>query len=301
MDFDQLKYFISVVQAKNFTAASKHHHISQPAISRRIADLESELGCRLLMRDSHNVSLTDAGKEFYEYAVSVLSETDTITHRLDNIAKGRVGHITLCVVPTSAHIIRMVMYEFYRRYPNIQVDIYYYQGKDQIASIRQGKHDFYFSFRSLLEAHGDLRLMTTDYDRYELYVPGLHAHRVDPNDLRSISFLPLITESWTDAPFLVRQILDICQIRGFDISHTVTVNSFQSVIDMTNAGIGFTLFPHATSRSTCTDALVAFPLSGSDAIQENAMAWNENAMNDSTACFLQVCKEMFRNAAKPKA
>lgn len=301
MDFDQLRYFISVVQAKNFTAASKNHHISQPAISRRIADLETELGCKLLVRDSHSVSFTDAGKEFYEYAVFVLSKTDIITQRLDNIAKGRVGHVTVSVVPTSAHIIRIVMAEFYRRFPDIQVDLNYCQGKDQIASIRQGQHDFYFSFQSLLEAQGSLQILTTDYDRFELYVPGMHAHIADPRDLSSMNFLPLIVESAADAPFLVEKILDICQPRGFDISHTVTVNSFQSVIDLVNAGIGFTVFPHATARSTCTDHLVAFPIQGADALHANALAWNPAAMNDSTIRFLQVCQELFQNVTKPKA
>lgn len=299
MDFDQLRYFISVVQARNFTAASRNHHISQPAISRRIADMEKELGCKLLIRDSHNVSFTDAGKEFYDYAVNVLSQTDLITQRLDNIAKGRVGRVTVSVVPSSAHIVRIVMAEFYRRYPDIQVELNYCQGKDQIASIRQKQYDFYFSFQNLFESCGNMAMITTDYDRFELYVPSRLAHIVDPENLSSMNSFPLILESAAAAPFLVEKALDICKPRGFDISNIVTVNSFQAVIDLVNAGAGFTVFPHATARSTCTDNLIAFPFQGADAINPNAVAWNNDAMNDSTVRFLHVCQELFRNVKKP--
>lgn len=68
MDFDQLRYFISIAQSRNFTNAAKMHHITQPAISRRIDSLEKEIGCKLFVRNSHSVALTDAGQEFFEYA-----------------------------------------------------------------------------------------------------------------------------------------------------------------------------------------------------------------------------------------
>ena len=288
MDLDQLRYFTSVVQVKNFTAAARFHHISQPAISRRIADLEAEVGCKLLTRDSHSVNMTPAGIEFLAYAQDVLKNSESILQRMDSIAKGRTGYLTVMAVPTSAHIIRLVMTEFYKRYPNIQVDLSYGQGKDQISSIRQGKHDFYFSFQSLLEGRDNLEFMTTDHDRYELYVPSAYAHRVDNTDLRSLNFLPLILESQVDAPFLVDKVLALCESRRFDTANVVWTGSFQAVIDLTNAGIGFTVFPHAASRSACTDHLVSFSLPGEDAVQANAMAWNPASMNDSTLPFLEV-------------
>lgn len=295
MDFDQLKYFVSVAQSHSFTAASKRHHISQSAISRRITELEKELGSRLLIRDSHSVSFTDAGREFYEYAVSVLDMTDTIQRRMDNISKGRTGRIRISGIPSSPHTLRRVIGKFHKLYPMIQIDLDYCVGKDQIIAISQEKYDFYFSFQNLLEAQNNLQFMTTDYDRFELYVPSDFAHLVNVNDFSSLGKISLLTESLSQGPFMVGKILDICQSRGFDINNTMFLNTLNTVIDLANAGMGFAIIPHTMSRSVCTDYLVAFSIPGDDADLTNAMAWHKGKLNDSSAKFLEVCREMFAN------
>lgn len=293
MNFDQLKYFISVAQSHSFTAASRRHHISQSAISRRITELEKELGIRLLIRDSHSVSFTDAGREFYEYAVSVLDMTDVIQRRMDNIAKGRTGRIRISGIPSSPHVLRKIIGKFHELYPMIQIDLDYCVGKEQIIAISQEKYDFYFSFQNLLEAQNNLQFMTTDYDRFELYVPSNFAHLVNVQDFSSLSKISLLTESHSQGPFMVGRILDICQSRGFDINNTMFLNTLNSVIDLANAGLGFTIIPHTMHRSICTDNLVAFSIPGDDARLTNAMGWHNGKLNDSSEKFLKVCRELF--------
>lgn len=80
------------------------HHITQPAISRRIDALEKELGCKLFIRNSHSVFLTDAGQEFFDYAIGVMNMTEATKQRMENISNGRVGRIRLSLVPHIAEI-----------------------------------------------------------------------------------------------------------------------------------------------------------------------------------------------------
>ncbi len=293
MDFDQLKYFVSVAQSRSFTAAAKRHHISQSAISRRVTELEKEIGTRLLIRDSHSVDFSDAGREFYEYAVSVLDMTDINLRRLDNISKGRIGRIRISSVPTSAHTLRRAIAQFHKLYPMIQIDLEYCVGKEQIVSISQGKHDFYFSFLDLLEAQDNLQCMTTDYDRFELYVPSDYAHLVNVQDFSSLNNIQLLSESLSQGPFLVSKILDICRSRGFDTDNTMFMGNLNSIADLANAGLGFTIIPHTMCRSICTDHLVAFTIPGEDAVLANAMGWPKGKLNSSSVKFLEVCRSMF--------
>lgn len=294
MDFDQLKYFISIAQSRNFTAAAKVHHITQPAISRRIDSLEKEVGCRLLVRDSHKVMLTDAGQEFFDYAVSVMNMTDASQQRMENIARGRVGRVRISLVPSCAHAMRSAIIEFHHHYPMIQLDIDYHTGKEQISSIIQRKHDFYFSFETLANAQSELNSLVTDTDHYELLVPSAHSFRADADDLSTLNDLPLLTESRGDAPFFVPKVLEICSSRGFYTENRITCNSFTTMIDFANAGIGFTLIPHAMERSICTDYLVPFRLHGEDVQNPNTVSWFPDALNDTTVLFRNVCRELFK-------
>ena len=294
MDLDQLKYFISIAQTKNFTTAAKSHHISQPAISRRMEQLEREVGCRLLLRSSHKVALTDAGNEFYEYAVSVMGLTDALQQRIDNITKGRTGLVRVSITPTSAHVVRRVLLEFHREYPNIQIELDYHSGKEQIASVGQQKHDFYFTFRNLAEAQGVLETIVTDTDHFKLYVPAEYAYLADPDDLSTMNHVPLLTETRAYAPFYVSRILEICRARGYTSENIITCESFSSMVDFANAGIGFAIFPQAIERSICTDFLASFALTGEDVKNDNVLAWNPDSINDTTVKFLNICKRVFQ-------
>ena len=68
--------FIRVVDAGSFSDAGKQLRIGQPAISKTIAQLEDRLGVRLLLRSTHGLTPTEAGRSFYERAKSAIEEAD---------------------------------------------------------------------------------------------------------------------------------------------------------------------------------------------------------------------------------
>ena len=65
MEFFDMQCFVNVVDAQSFSKAANAMFISQPALSKRILNLEKELGIRLLARNKHLIALTPAGKIFY--------------------------------------------------------------------------------------------------------------------------------------------------------------------------------------------------------------------------------------------
>ena len=73
MELRHLRYFIAVAAAENVSRAALKLHVSQPALSRQIRDLEAELGFLLLERSAKSVRLTDAGKTFQAEARAVLA------------------------------------------------------------------------------------------------------------------------------------------------------------------------------------------------------------------------------------
>ncbi|MGA8656563.1 MAG: LysR family transcriptional regulator [Chthoniobacterales bacterium] len=72
MELRHLRYFVRVAETENVSRAALKLHISQPALSRQIRDLEDEIGVSLLERTAKSVSLTEAGRLFLDEARAVL-------------------------------------------------------------------------------------------------------------------------------------------------------------------------------------------------------------------------------------
>lgn len=61
MELRVLNYFLAIAREENFTRAAQQLHVTQPTLSRQIADLEQELGVKLFRRSNHNIVLTEDG------------------------------------------------------------------------------------------------------------------------------------------------------------------------------------------------------------------------------------------------
>src|SRR6476659_1135940 len=77
-----IKIFVRVVESGSFSAVARELGTGQPAISKQVAALEERLGAQLLMRTSRNLSLTEAGRAFYESAVPLISDLEAAESRI---------------------------------------------------------------------------------------------------------------------------------------------------------------------------------------------------------------------------
>ena len=82
MELRQLRYFAAVAAHGSFSRAAKELHLTQPAVSRQVLNLEEELGSALLRRTNNAVALTAAGEQFYEEARDLLTRADQAVRRV---------------------------------------------------------------------------------------------------------------------------------------------------------------------------------------------------------------------------
>jgi DNA-binding transcriptional LysR family regulator len=102
MDFAEIEAFVAVVERGGFTRASGALHLSQPALSRRIALLEHELGQPVFERGRHGARLTDAGRTFLPHAQQALACLRDGVAAVRALAQGDAGSLTLAIVGTLA-------------------------------------------------------------------------------------------------------------------------------------------------------------------------------------------------------
>ena len=89
MDLRQLKYFQRIVAAGSISKAASELHVAQPALSQQMANLERELGVRLLVRSKRGVQPTGNGRRLLEHARTILSQVD----RAMAVARGAVRDV----------------------------------------------------------------------------------------------------------------------------------------------------------------------------------------------------------------
>lgn len=100
MELKQLKYFEAVASAGSFSMASAMLSIVQPALSRQIAKLEQELGCRLFYRNGRGVELTDDGRKLQQAARSITGTLDGLSRDLQHSQATLRGDVMVGLPPS---------------------------------------------------------------------------------------------------------------------------------------------------------------------------------------------------------
>lgn len=101
MDLRQLRYFVQIADAGNFSRAAEILRIAQPSLSQQIRNLEDELGVELLTRHARGASLTELGQQFYDHARKILSGVERARDVIQSQAAHPTGRISVGL-PTSA-------------------------------------------------------------------------------------------------------------------------------------------------------------------------------------------------------
>lgn len=124
MELRQLRYFIAVAEELHFRRAAQRLHISQPPLTRQIAALEAELGCRLLERTRRRVELTAAGDAFLRQARTMLGELDVAVSTARAIGAGQAGVLRIGFVGSAlSSIVPAAVQRFRRARPDVEVQL----------------------------------------------------------------------------------------------------------------------------------------------------------------------------------
>ncbi len=119
-----MRAFVRVVQTGSFSAVGRELNTTQATISKKVAALEAKLGVKLLTRSSRDISLTQAGADYYEQTVVVLAELDEVEARVRSQVATPQGTLRVTApAPFGRLVLAPIIGEFLERYPDIKLDM----------------------------------------------------------------------------------------------------------------------------------------------------------------------------------
>jgi DNA-binding transcriptional LysR family regulator len=135
-----LRYFVAVAELENVSRAALKLHVSQPALSSQIRDLEDDVGFNLLERTAKSVRLTDAGRAFLTEARAVLQHADEAVKKARAVANAEPTelHVGYSPMPT-AEILPKTLQAFQRAMPNVHVRSHDWSNREILDGIRDGR------------------------------------------------------------------------------------------------------------------------------------------------------------------
>src|SRR6201993_4322750 len=122
VELRHLRYFVAVAEMENVSRAALKLHVSQPALSRQIRDLEDEIGFSLLERTAKSVRLTDAGRAFLDNARALLQNADDAVTKARGFASAENTELQVGYsAENTAEILPKTLRPFQQTMPNVHV------------------------------------------------------------------------------------------------------------------------------------------------------------------------------------
>ena len=139
----QLRAFLAVARLQHFRRAAESLHLTQPAVSRLVADLEAELDVRLFDRNTREVVPTEAGRYLQSAMERVLEELEGVLSHVHSESERRHGKVRVAAVPTlSAGLMPQCIAACAHNYPELTVQLHDQVQTLVLDSVRGGEVDF---------------------------------------------------------------------------------------------------------------------------------------------------------------
>ena len=291
MELRHLRYFVAAAETENVSRAAGKVHVSQPALSRQIRDLEEELGFELFERSAKSVRLTDAGKTFLNEARAVLQRADEAVSRARAVATGGRSELHVGYAPSpTVRLMPATLRTFQAQLPNVRVRLHDLSTEEMLAGVREGKLQAAFLVRPNRGMLRGLHFEELTRDTMCLAVPPYHALARN----RSITVAqaagePLVVYSRKDYPEYQEYLEKLFAAARTRPRIAEEHDSSTSLIAAIESGSGVAIVPQSFS-CFAGPRLKLIPLSPAPEPISIGVVWAKNSLAPVAEQFIKVAK-----------
>ena len=242
MDLASLEAFLAVAESSGFSAAGERLRITQPAVSKRIAALEQDLGRRLFDRIGREVTLTEAGRALLPRAQRILSELEDTRRALGNLDAAVDGRLNLA---TSHHIglhhLPPLLRAFIRNHPQAAVDIRFLDSEHAWSEVLHGRLEL--AITTLGPAAPPLHAVPVWDDPLQFVVAPDHPLAARGRaTLQELAAHPAVLPD--PSTFTHRIVADRFTAEGLAVRLHMTTNAMETLKMLAGVGLAWSVLPH---------------------------------------------------------
>lgn len=247
IDFTTLKVFIAIADERSLTKAAEREHLALAAVSKRVSDLESQLGINLLYRQPKGVELTPAGHALLHHARTVMDNLEQMSADLSEFSDGVKGHVRIHA-NTSAVIefLPEDLSTFTQLHPEVKIDLEERVSSETIRAVREGLTDIGI-FAGHIPAD-DLQVFTYRHDQLVLVTPHDHPlatrSSVALRETVGYDFIGLQQDASLHS-LLQHSVHHL----GASLRLRIQVRSFEAICRMIHTGMGIGVLPEIAVRT----------------------------------------------------
>ncbi len=249
MDTGQLQAFITVAECRSFSKAAEQLYLTQSAVSKRIAMLESNLGIALFERFGQRIQLTDTGQELLNDARDILDKVSQMQHHSDISKQYIAGKLR---VATSHHIglhrLPPILQRFVQKYPDVRLDMHFTDSEIACEEVGQGVFDLAIA---TLPQNAHRNIIATPLWEDELVIvfgKNYPMHRYANATAEILVKYPAILP---DKDTFTRRIIDgVFNDTGIHYQLAFSTNYLETIKVMVAAGLGWSVLPKMMLNST---------------------------------------------------
>jgi DNA-binding transcriptional LysR family regulator len=183
-DFGQLRAFVAVAEALNFTRAAEKLGVSSSALSQLVRSLEERVGVRLLHRNTRSVSLTEAGDRLFQRVKPAVEELGAALGQTSHLREQPVGLVRVHCFRTAADLyVRPILRSFHETYPDVVLDI---TVDDEVVNVVEGRFDAAIRIGEVIERDMVAVRLGPDLRQIAVASPDYLARRGTPQHPRDL-------------------------------------------------------------------------------------------------------------------
>lgn len=262
MEFKQLQSFVEVVNYQSFTKAADKLFISQPTVSAHITQLEEELNTKLIHRTTKSISLTEKGKEVYDYSTKILGIKNRMLEAC-SVQPKNIIHIGASTIP-SAYILPNILQEFGSITPDTYFSIHQNDSQGIIDGLKEGLFDI--GMIGMKPDDDEIQSIPLCQDNMIIITP-VNDHFLELKYQNNYSIRELLNE-----PIIMREtgsgskktadmFLEKLGIQDGDINVIARINDQEAIKNMVASGLGISIISELAVKNLLAEKRVFdFPL-----------------------------------------
>jgi DNA-binding transcriptional LysR family regulator len=242
----RLKIFHTVARLLNFTKAAEELHMTQPAVTFQIRQLEEQFNTRLFDRTHNKVTLTDVGRQVYTYSDRILKLYEEMTRNITEMTGDVSGSVTLGASTTIAeYMLPLLIGEFKNKFPEVMINLRESNTEDIVSMVENNDIDL-----GIVEGSVNNKNLVVEECKMD------HLVVIMPNDHMLASEKKLRVEDFVSYPFICREhgsgtqevITNYVEKHGNgeDLNVCFELSSPEAIKGAVEAGMGLSIVSRAT-------------------------------------------------------